>query len=239
MADEQKVVQPVEVKPQAAEAPKEDPVKAEVELLKQKVSTYDGQLRKQGEELKRYKQLAEDQDAIKAALALFASQRGTQSQYEFDNTVKENQPDLLKQFEKIQEEARKKRQVEEFNSRVVEYQQRTQQAGLTQKDEAYWKIRKAVRDGDFEEADHLFDTLNKETPVVKKPEVDVDKLAEEKARAIIEKSGALPPNPGSPSPGTKYTLAQIEAMDVKEYIKTFPGGMAEVYAKMKTGEVKT
>lgn len=140
-------------------------------------------------------------DMVKALVAMMASQKNQPTE-EFTEEVKAQQPDLLKQYEKIVAASDKKRQLDRVTNRIKTVQERTDALGLQGED--YDIVRAFAEAGQFDKAEARLDKLA-EVKQTKPPEPKegederVERLATERLKAELEKRGLLTQDTGGPS----------------------------------------
>lgn len=241
-------VQPQSVPEQSVET-KPDPVTE----LANRLQAMEGQLKnlerinsKKEDENRRLRESLENRDVeqatMKAALTLLSSRTG-QTEDDLETEIRQNSPNLAKQFESLVDGERKKRQQERQAETVSSYQARTAELGLTEADKEYWAIFGAVAAGKFDKADKILEDVTEakkpkqEKPVETKPKVED---VEEAARKLLEERGQLRterPQPAAVTSGTTWTMGQIRKMSTQEYAKNFPNGMVDISRLISEGKL--
>ena len=156
-------------------------------------------------------------DMNKVLIAMMASQRN-QSTEELEGEIKTKQPDLLKQYEQIVEQSDKKRKLDLAMNQIKTVQERAD--GLGVQGEEYDIVRAFAEAGQYDKANKRLDKLEeaKQTPPPEeKKESDddrVERLANEKAKAMLEKKGVLTQDAGTPS--ASGSLSGMDVGDLKE-----------------------
>ncbi len=162
----------------------------------------------------------------KALVALMSQQKGQPAE-EFAEEVKQNSPDLVKQFEATVAKIDGEQQAKRMTTRLREVQQRTEAVGLTPKDDDYDVIQTFAEAGKFGKVEKMLDKLeeSKQAPKAetkKSEETEdekVNRLVQEGLRKEMEKKGLLTQEDGGPS-------ASASKRD-------------EVLAKVASGELST
>lgn len=147
----------------------------------------------------------ESQSSInKALIAMMASQK-SQSSDEFEAEVKTKQPDLMKQYEQIVTEATKKQELARATSQIRAIQERTEALGI--KGDDYDVIRAFATAGEYDKAEARLDRLENTKPPEPKESDDVriERLANERAKAILLEKGVLNQDTGAPSASATST----------------------------------
>ncbi len=228
-------------------------IKAFEERLKQmelRLNQQQANLTKKDVENKRLQAALDDRSEenamTKAAIAALAQRTG-QSEEFAEETVKRNQPDLLKYIDEVTEKTRQKRQQEDTARKLRELQAEVSSLGYTDKDAEYWEVFGRAASGNLDIATKRIDELRlKKFPqVTQKPEKTVEETkneVEEAARAYLEKQGLLKTETtigGAGSGGGKtYTKDEIASMSATDYRKTFPGGLSDVMQAFQEGRIK-
>ena len=143
----------------------------------------------------------ESQEAmLKALIAVVAQQRG-QPEDLLEGEVRQQQPDLVKQYEKIQEESKKKREIDTLNSRAESIRRDVESLGLTPNDDEYEVIRLAVRAGELDKAEIRLNKIREAKQVIPptEPKPDAEQEFQKRLRAELEKRGLLTQDTGGPS----------------------------------------
>ena len=162
----------------------------------------------------------ESQSDMNKVLVAMIADRRNQPTEELTEEIKANQPDLKKQWEQIVETSDKKRQLDRLANQVKTVQERADSIGV--KGEEYDIIRAFTEAGHFDKANKRLDNLEGQTkPAEEKKETEddrVERLANDKATAILKGKGLLTQYTGSPSSGGKiYTRESLKNMSVEEY----------------------
>ncbi len=185
-----------------------DTVKQEKERFEKGYKGLQTTVNKTTEELKRQSDLRSDIEALKETqkiLAAMLQETKAVPEENLDNLPQGKKQDYLKQFEDVQKRVETKRQFEAAQTKGEEYRQKVEGLGLTNKDKAYFQIRNAVREGDFEYADHLIAEAEKEKKV---PEQKAETPKEETpsdatVEAYLRKKGLLKTETVLPSGGNR------------------------------------
>jgi len=181
---------------------------------------------------------SEETSLTKAMIAALSLQTG-QSTEEVETSVKQKQPDLIKQYDEILTKSKAQRQQEEMTRNIRELEKTVTQLGYKRGDPEYYEIFGRAADNDFDGAYARIEqlTVKKQPPKVEeKKEVDEEEIA----RKYMEKKGLLQTETTAPSgsgAGKIYTKDEITSMDAKEYRKTFPT-TADFWKAMQEGRIK-
>jgi len=232
------------------EEEKPDPiayVMSKIEDMEKRLRNQDTAIARKEAENKRLQRDLEsrddERDLNRTLVSFLAAEKG-QTEDQFEGDIKSRAPDVIAKFDTLVEQQKRRREEEGFRERVADYQRRTEDAGLTEKDDDYWIIQDAVFKGQFPRADAKLDQLI-EKASQKKP-VDTEaqeklrrKEIEEEARRMLEESGQLKTETGSPSGlvSGKFTMAQIDAMSAQEFRKNFPNGTSDVAQGVQEGTI--
>ncbi len=226
----------------------EDPIKAVEERLAQMETRLNQQqsvITKKDVENKKLREQLEDRSeetALSKAMIAAISQRTGQSEETVEETVREKQPDLLKQYDEILETSKRKRQAEEGSRQLRELQREVTSLGYSEKDTEYWEIFGRAAGGNYDSAFQRVEQLKAvKTPEKKeKTEEEKQREIEEAARQYLEKQGLLKTETGFPSGavgGKVYTRSEIASMSAQEYRKVFPK-IEDFYKAVQDGKIK-
>lgn len=163
-------------------------------------------------------------DMIKALIAMQASQKN-QSPEDITDTIKTQQPDLLKQYEQIVKSSERKRELDRATNRIKTVQDRTE--ALKVEGDEYDIIRAFATAGEYDKANQRLDAIEtaKQTKPPESKETEderVERLAEQKLKAKLEEKGLLTQDAGTPSASTMNRKQKIKAyaegtISTKEY----------------------
>ncbi len=223
-----------------------------LEETQKSLSAQDRRLSERDKELKRREALDAKidsmEDRIKILASVIAETQG-QTEGEFEATTQTKKPNLAKTYEELERKSVEKRKQEEFQRKAGEYEAKVVDLGLTRKDNDYWDVYDMVAKGQFERADVLLEKLGDAKNIVKALEVNkpageteeqrIDKLAEEKARKLMEERGLLTTDTGNPTAAGKkiYTMTDVRKMSAQEYKKLFPT-YGDYYQAVQEGRIK-
>ncbi len=191
-----------------------DTVKQEKERFEKGYKGLQNTVNKTTEELKRQSDLRTDIEGLKETqkiLAAMLQETKAVPEENLENIPQGKRQDYLQKFEEAQKRIETKKQVEQAQAKGEEYRQRVESLGLTNKDKTYFQIRNAVREGDFEYADHLITEVEKEKNVAEPQKVEPKKETDEEVYLRVARSkGLLKTEPILPSGGNR-TIDQIRS----------------------------
>lgn len=240
MEDEKKIgvegVKSEEAKPQE----KAPDLEAKLKALEERLNKQDAAISKKDAENKHLRGQLEDRteetSLTKAMIAALSLQTG-QSTEEVEQTVKQKQPDLIKQYDEILTKSKTQRQQEEMTRNIRELEKSVIQLGYKRGDPEYYEIFGRAADNDFDGAYARVGelTAKKQPPKVEEKKVDVEEIA----RKYMEEHGLLKTETAAPSgSGAKtWTRADIASMPPKEYRKNFPDAES-LYKAIEEGRIK-
>ena len=149
-------------------------------------------------------------DMMKALVAMMAQNQNKTSD-ELTEEIKQQQPDLLKQFEQIQQASERKREIDRATNRIKAIQERTEALGI--KGEDYKVIRAFAQAGEYDDAESRLEQLETATKPPEEPEESEDdrvkRLATEKFEAMVKERGLLTQDPGIPSASSGTITKEI------------------------------
>jgi hypothetical protein len=242
MADKEKEgtptaeVTPAEIKPEELKAPtKEEIEQARSEALKFEQNWKDAQrvISKKDEEIQ---SLKDNQELWKAVIAVVAEKKGI-SEEEAETQIQQRKPNLLQQFDQIEQRRMQKQYLEKVNS----YKARVEgELNLRPGDDDYDIIQSLVVAGKFDKADKRIEAIkaksSKPQPTSEEPKETEEERVARKAKELLIKEGLLAPEGGQPSAGggQVFTKEQIKNMPIKEYEELKP----EIDKARKEGRIK-
>jgi len=222
-----------------------DAAETELSQTKKGLTTAHATLTEKDKELKRRAQVEEDIQTIKDHLELLTEAVGARQTNEFDETPR---TDGLAQLKRDRAERERKRQEQTFNETLQTFRVRTETLGLDPESEEYLDVQDLATRGNFKLADLRLKRMEvrkieKEAETAKTTKVapeEIEKLAEERARKILQERGLLKTDSGTPSRsggGRTYTGTEIQGMSIAEYRKAFPE-YADYLQAVTEGRVK-
>lgn len=181
-----------------------------------------------------------DTDLSKALLGILADQRN-QPVDEFEETVRKNQPDLVKQYDEITQRSAEKKSQEEYAVKADDVWTRAKNLGLPDDHDVLLDIYDYLADGKIHRAETKLRKLEvaKEVKPTETKEPTYEEGLEEGKRKAMEESNQLMSDTGKSSAGSGEVLTakQVEDMPYKEFEKRFPnmGAFTEALTK---GEIR-
>ena len=158
-------------------------------------------------ELKKQANIDSRIDTINERIELLATAyaSGKATEEDMGNVPKEDRTKVLDQLKQMRQKEIAEKQQNEMGKKGLEYKEKVEAAGLTEKDEAYWEIEGLVRNGQFQLADIKINKL--EASKVTKPEVksglEKKETDEEIFTRIAKQKGLLKTDNVTPAGGTK------------------------------------
>lgn len=232
----------VEGEQQSAEVKLQEVLK-EKEQIEQRLSEATKGLATAQLTIKKRDQALKNQDELKTELktvteqmkmlAAFVSESQGRSADEFEQQTKIRKPDLLKQFDSIEQKKQIEKKQGVMLEAMKERQDKVEELGLTEEDEAYWEIFQLVTSAahpdhaNLKLADLKIKKIEKERGIkVEAPtenketeEERISRLVDEKYRKKLEDSGALKMEGGTPSGGGRLSWESVNNMSAKEIKK--------------------
>jgi len=169
------------------------------------------------------------QNMIKALIATMANRQNVPEE-EFEQTVKKQQPDLLKQFEEMEKQAMQKRQVTEFQRKINDIQDKTEALGLKAGDEDYEVVQAFAIAGKFDKAESKLQKLEAKDKTEPPKETKSELSEEEKAKIVkeyLDKEDLLKQETGKPSGGSFDDIPT----DINKFREWLSGLSTEEYEK--------
>ena len=171
------------------------------------LSTAHSKLTKADQEIKKQADLRAEIDDLKElqkmGFALMAEGKTPD-----EGVEPERKQELSKLFDSKVSELDQKRQMREYQGKIVSYQGRTEALGLTEDDPEYWDIQDAATSFKFQKAEALLKRIEKSKEVkptdtkeekAESEEERINKLVDEKLRLKMEEKGMLVSEAGGPS----------------------------------------
>lgn len=204
---------------------------------------------KKEQEIQRLKEQLENNESqaniTKALIAMMAERQGRDSD-DVESEVKQKQPNLLAQFEKLQKEQETKKAY----AKITALQRRTESLGLKPEDDEYVIIKSLATEGKYDKVESRLEKLEQAKQVVvtpvkdekKEEKKDVAITDEDKEKIALEymKTKGLIKEGLKPSGTGKIpNLADINKFTPKELNSFLKEKKANsVYELMRRGEVK-
>lgn len=242
MADDS-TVPSEKTQPVVTEVPKENPEVAQLrsQLEAQKAATLKAEENWKNEQRNSAKKDVELQktrdtqsrldtleDYVKVLTATVAETKG-QTEQEFTADTGARKPQLIQTFEQVSAARKARQEQEALETKVREYQTRTDSLGLDPNSEPYLEVQHLVTTGNFKLADvklAKMETVKKETEKPKMVEQDlekeIEKRAEERARKILEEKGLLKTDAGTGASAPARQRVSLSKLPPDEYKKLFP-----------------
>jgi hypothetical protein len=234
------------------EAPKVDELaslKAQLEVAQKEKATIEANWKneqrntsKKEQEIQKLRSTHDDISVLKDSIKILAAELATvkgESEDEFGKRTTVSKEELLKRFDELDLKRKQLAEQEKLSQLATEYKQRTEEAGLTPKDEDYHTIRGLVTRGEFELADiklnkitqaKVVDNSKKENVVSDEKVIEekAKKMAEEMYRKKLEDEGKLTTGVSQPAGGSmsaddlfeKYASGEIDTNTYKTKMKS-------------------
>ena len=239
--EETKVEPKPEDKKEATPTPPEKPegvTKEEYERLQAELQTADGRWKTAQGTINKLQEkiqgLEDNQELWKVLIGMNAERQGI-SEAESAEDLKKRRPDLLQQYQIVEQRQQSRRAQEKVNS----YRSTVEgELGLNPADEDYQIIQAYVNTGNFNAADKKIAAVKAkrtEQPEGKESKSDTeDQKVERRVKEELEKRGLLTPEGGEPSAAGKPTFTRDQIADRKFYFEH----KDEILEAQKEGRIK-